>query len=117
MTITPQGPKPKVCWHHGNLARLQKCLSANYCDHYLWDQGGQKWWVKLGLKAGDVVQFSVKGKIVAKATVKSEPYDLKKERDITPIDPKWPGAVDVADVQWYEGGTCRANAKYGSHKL
>jgi len=107
----------KFCWHHGDLERLRQCLDNGYCD--LWPLGtpGFIRWGKHGLKKGDRVQFSVKGKVVACGTIQSEPYDLFAEKGIEPVDPDWPSAIDVGDIYWRDKGHCSSTPMFGSHWL
>jgi len=110
-------PNSKLCWHHGDLERLRQCLAKNYCDLYPLGARCSKWWKKLGPKKGDRVQFSVKGKVVACGTIQSEPYDLFAEKGIEPVDPEWPGAVDIGDICWRDKGDCSSWPRRGSHWL
>ena len=109
--------RPVVCWHHGDLERLQQCLAKNYCDLYGLATGGSNWWRKLGLNVGHRVRFSVKGKVVASGKIQSEPYDLAARRKVRPVDPKWPGAVDIGDIRWRDEGSCSSPPALGSHRL
>ncbi len=113
--LTPS--RPVVCWHHGDLQRLRWCLARNYCDLY-GSVKGSRWWRKLGLNVGDVIRFSVKGRVVATGGIQSDPYDLAVERGIQPVDKNWPGAVDIEDVVWRkDSGSCDSSLRLGSHKL
>ena len=105
------------CWHHGDLQRLHLCLEKGYCDLYPIGPRCSKWWNKLKVKVGDEVRFSVKGKIVAVGRIQSEPYDLSKIRKIQPVHPDWPGAVDIENVKFLDGGTCSSTPRVGSHRL
>jgi hypothetical protein len=108
----------KFCWHHGDLERLRQCLDNGYCD--LWPSPKSfTWWKRHKLNKGDRVQFSVKGKVVACGTIKSdEPYDLFDVKGIDPVDPeKWPGAVDIGDIRWRDKGNCSSTPRFGSHWL
>lgn len=104
--------QPNFCWHHGDEGRLRQCLDNGYCD--LWPPPSCfRWWKRHGLKKGDPVRFSVKGEVVAFGTIQSEePYER-----IRPVDPEWPGAVDIGDICWRDGGDCRRPPRFGSHRL
>jgi hypothetical protein len=107
---------PEFCWHHGNLKRLRQCLDKNYCDL----RGGElgiRWYKRHRLYEGMPVRFSVRGKVVAFGRIQGKPYDLATERKIQPMDPKWPGAVDIGDVCWRDGGDCSSPPRWGSHRL
>jgi hypothetical protein len=106
-----------LCWHHGDLRRLEKCLANHYCDLYGPGVQCSNWWNKLGLKVGDVVRFSVKGEVVAYGKILSEPYDLASRKEIPPVDKSWPGAVDIGEIQWRRGGNCASALREGSHRL
>jgi len=105
-----------VCWHHGDRRRLEKCLANNYCDLHPLGRASN-WWNKLRLKIGDIVRFSVKGEVVAYGKILSEPYDLVSRKGIPPVDKSWPGAVDIGEIQWRQGGNCPSPPREGSHRL
>ncbi len=107
---------PVLCWHHGDLQRLRKCLKNGYCDFYPIDTIHPKW-NKLKVKVGDTVQFCVKRKIEAVGIIQSEPYDLAEKRKIQPVNTKWPGAVDIENIRFLHGGTCSSTPQFGSHRL
>lgn len=111
--------QPNFCWHHGYEGRLRQCLDNGYCDLYpLDDPRCSRFWKGHKLKQGDRVRFSVKGKVAAFGTIQSKPYDLASERKIQPVDPKkWPGAVDIGDICWRDGGDCSSPPGLGSHRL
>ena len=106
--------QPNFCWHHGDEGRLRQCLNNGYCDLYpLDDPRCSRFWKGHKLKQGDKVRFSVKGEVVAFGTIQSEePYER-----IEPVDPEWPGAVDIGDICWRDGGDCRRPPRFGSHRL
>ena len=106
-----------VCWHHSDLQRLRQCLAENYCDLYPLGARCSKWWRKLGLNVGDIVRFCVRGKVIASGKIQSEPYDLAARRKLQPVDPKWPGAVDIGDIRWRDEGSCSSPPRQGSHKI
>ena len=107
--------QPNFCWHHGDEGRLRQCLDNGYCDLYpLDDPRCSRFWKGHKLKQGDRVRFSVKGEVVAFGTIQSEePYER-----IEPVDPdEWPGAVDIGDICWRDGGDCSSPPGLGSHRL
>lgn len=115
-----------ACWHHGNENRLRKCLVNGYCDlHPLAakcpkGRMSAEFWFhkKMKLKIGDRVRFCVeRRKIVGTGEIESKPYDLLERRGIQPINPNWPGAVDIVDVQWENGGYCPSLPRRGSHSF
>lgn len=108
---------PVVCWHHGDLQRLRQCLAKNYCDLYRPGARCSAWWRKLGLNVGDMVRFSVKRKVVGSGRIQSDPYDLAAKTGIQPVDSKWPGAVNIENIVWRDGGSCGSPLRLGNHKL
>lgn len=116
------GNQPVFCWHHGSRARLYRCLDHGYCDlGPLDDQCLSRFWKRHRLKPGDRVRFSVRGEIVACGTIDSNyPYDLRSEKGIEPVSPRWPSAVDIIEICRTDGsncGSCIAPPKFGSHWL
>jgi hypothetical protein len=110
--------RPVVCWHHGDEKRLRQCLDLKYCDLYHpLDESCLKWWKKLRLEVGSTVRFCVKGNVVAFGIIKSEPYDLASIKQIEPVDPKWPGAVDIEEIPWHGKESCDSIPQFGSHRL
>jgi len=57
--------------------------------------------------------------IVATGTIASRPYDFERHREIKPVDPHWPGAVDIDDVEWLNGNErcVEPSGSFGSHRL
>jgi len=108
--------QPELCWHHSDLERLRQCLDKNCCDLY-GGEHGIRWYKRHGLYIGQSVQFSVKGKVIAFGTIQSKPYDLATERNIQPVNPKWPGAVGIGDICWRDGRYCSSSPRRGSHSL
>lgn len=109
--------KTEFCWHHGDEGRLRQCLDSGYCD-LRGGERGIRWYKRHGLYVEMPVRFSVKGKVRAFGTIQSEePYDVLAERGIGPVDPDWPGAVNVGDICWRDGGDCNSNPEWGSHRL
>lgn len=121
-----------ACWHHGSEERLKKCLREGYCDLHPVAEKCPKgrmsaeafFYGKLRLRINDPVRFSVKGRIVATGIIASAPYDFFERTGRNPIDPKWPGAVNIEkfdDTKWLGLDTnqrCVDPAgKFGSHRL
>ncbi len=110
--------RTKFCWHHRDLERLRQCLDNGYCDFWPPGTPGYERWNRHGLKKGDRVQFSVRRKVVACGTIQSDkPYNLFAEKGIEPVDPEWPGAVDIGDICWRDKGDCSSPPGLGSHRL
>jgi len=73
---------------------------------------------KMKLKIGDRVRFCAeKRKIVATGEIASEPYDLFQDKEIEPIDPGWPGAVDIINIVWSDADHCPSPPVPGSHRI
>jgi len=75
--------KPIACWHHSNLKRLLSNLDKNRIDLYGRNEKTEKgwprlnrWWHTMRLKQGDRIRIVVAGRIIAYATIESEPKDL-----------------------------------------
>ena len=108
--------QPEFCWHHRDVERLRQCLDKGYCDLHEGERG-MRWYDRHTLYVGMRVRFSVNRSVVAFGTIRSEPHDLLAEKGIEPVDPEWPGAVDIGDICWRDDGDCSSNPKWGSHRL
>ena len=109
--------QPEFCWHHGDLERLRQCLDKGYCDlHEL--EHTIRWYNRYGLYKGMPVRFSVRHNVCAFGNIQSKkPYDLRAEKGIEPVNPNWPGAVDICSICWRDGGYCDSYLRRGSHRL
>ncbi len=80
--------KPIACWHHSDLKRLLYHLSNHRIDLYGKDEKTEQgvprrdyWWnVRMRLKLKDGIRIVVGGRIIAYATINSQPKDLSPTR-------------------------------------
>jgi len=116
--------KPIACWHHGNLERLLDHLSKSRIDLYGRNAKTEKrgkprvdnWWSVMGLKMGDRIRIVVKGKIIAHATIYSEPKDLPPNE----VNGIWGTYVELHQIDLlprpYPIASCKGHCQ-GSHRF
>lgn len=90
-----------ACWHHGDIDRLRKNLRRGRIDLYGRSETTVKgtnrldhWWNKMRLKRSDRIRIVMRGRIIAFATIGSEPYDLPTHQ----VCGQWGCAVDLTDI-------------------
>jgi hypothetical protein len=110
-----------ACWHHANPNRLLKHLKQGRIDLYGRNERTQKgtlrlnrWWARMRLKLGDRVRIVVAGKIIAYATIASEPKDLPPND----VEGVWGTYVELKDIEIlpkpYPSASCKLQ---GSHRF
>lgn len=114
--------QPVACWHHRGGERLDRHLRRNRIDlygPYEVTRTGQnrrgRFWKRMRLNMEDRVRIVVKGKIVATAVIKSQPYTLP----VNEASPPWQSAVDLGSIEPVnppEPANCFGHCQ-GSHRL
>jgi len=115
--------KPIACWHHGDLLRLHDNLAKDRIDLYGRNERTprgtprlDRWWARMRLKPGDRIQIVAKGRIIAYATVNSEPIDLPPNE----VKGVWGTYVQLSQIdpssRPYPIASCKGHCQ-GSHRF
>lgn len=94
--------EPIACWHHGDLDRLLEHLRKSRIDLYGRNEKTEKgtprlnhWWGRMRLKPQNEIRIVVKGRIIAYATIESEPRDLPPAEVIQ----EWGTYVELGNIR------------------